>query len=200
MACSNSNATGAPARVVTPGYCHAQQYRPPTRTPLSVGEARPKHARTAKVQRNRHSEIASLWPDQKLLSELASAGYPAPAILCAAIRGHRPIQTGNGARKVGASGHVRQEWDKGVGIEIINVAHPFAPSAPTRRTTHGGNLTPAQVSAALAQMRVEANMQGALFEVLVKRQPIPQVSAARGLNPQTLKSTVGRVRSRILFR
>jgi hypothetical protein len=129
-------------------------------------------------------QLHSKWPGHQFLRRLAKIGYPHAALFsCVA---HSPFKAKAPKKRNG-----------GAIEEFLDPQHPYIASAPTRRTTQGGSLTPAQVSAALSQMRVEINMQGAVFEVLVKRRLVPEVSASRGLNPITVQGTVARVRKKI---
>jgi hypothetical protein len=58
-------------------------------------------------------------------------------------------------------------------------------------------MTKEQVAAAMGQMRLDGNTQGAMFEIVFRRQSAKDVAARRNLNVENLHVYASRVRKRV---
>jgi hypothetical protein len=186
----NWNATGTPERTVTPDFCRSRQRMPTTRTPLGVGEARPRDA-VLVLPRTK-------WLDQADLVALYEQGYPLGILLGAVIHGHAPVSSQSGdRRKLKGSGHVRQEWDAARAKGLVDPEHPYVPAAPGKRTTRNHTVTRQQFVTATSAMHMRPQMAKAALEVLVFGRPVPAVAKRHKLKRRTLEATAYRVRRRV---
>jgi hypothetical protein len=116
-------------------------------------------------------EFSCEFPSASYLLDLVHKyGYDIDAALSCLTRAHLWRNSTPDRRKCG--GHPTA--DNQMNGEYANPrfsqpAHPYNPSAPNRRTHHGGGFSRSQVLASVARMRTSHNVRLACFEVVYRR-------------------------------
>jgi len=143
-----------------------------------------------------HSTFPTNFPSQAFLLYLVKdLAYPPESALACLCQGHVPLWRLRPDRK---SGKTVVEDDLILKSSSLSQPHhPFVALSPTRRTRVGGGMTKEQVAAAMGQMRLDGNTQGAMFEIVFRRQSAKDVAARRNLNVENLHVYASRVRKRV---
>jgi len=153
---------------------------------------------------SRKVPLHSRFPSEAYLIRLGRLGYPVGAILCACRWPMLPI-IDERSGSVSDFGHDKNDPERDFGSmnkkgrqRLDDPEHPYVAASPLRRTTQGDAFKPDEVSVALAAMRLALPVEGAVYEVLVKRQRPIDVAAARGLERDRVEMAVYRAKKRIL--
>jgi hypothetical protein len=162
------------------------------RAPWEVPDEKPADRKPVKLY--------SKWPSQGLLVWLAQNGYPLSAVLCGSHTGrHIKCADSNNPLNDGDNDPVLETYpqEDGPVCYVQDPEHVYILASGGRETTQGGGYTEDQVMGALRKMRLDGNTQGAVYDVLVKRQPVPDVAKARGLARRGVESACYRAAKRI---
>ena len=167
-------------------------------TPCWHGEEKPKGYRKVK--------LTTIFPSVLYLMRLASLEYPWCAVEAALPQAHNPWMRPVADRRAHGvidnsedddNGEEKTGLSKRDSHEIVDVAHPYIPTAPGRRTLVGGGIPLFQVTREIAKHRWDDVTSSCVLAIVYRRQSPSELSELHGIPPRRLREYARLIRKAI---
>lgn len=166
--------------------------------PCWHGEEKPKGYRKVK--------LTTEFPSVVYLMRLRPLEYPWCAAEAALPQAHNPWMRPVADRRAHGVIYKSDDDDKGdekTGIEkrdsheIVDVAHPYVPMSPGRRTLVGGGIPLFQVTREIAKHRWDDVTSSCVLAIVYRRQSPAELSEKHGIPPRRLHEYARQIRKAI---